>query len=153
MVLGDLLRPYGDLLAQIGAVFGVGEAVGSSMPPDAPARWSLREVSLLRGPPGCARAWAWPGRRVWQHRGMAAHEVPPSHDTYYLDATARTFGWEVTREGENLTMSLADRTVRAVFWHDGGFRYARCTGPGSSGTELTLAQLVDLLEEHGTPAP
>jgi hypothetical protein len=82
---------------------------------------------------------------------MAAHEVPPSHDTFYLDATARMFGWEVTRHGDDLTMSMPDRTVQALFSRDGAFRYGRCTGLGSSQAELTLTQVVDLLEEHGKP--
>ncbi len=54
-------------------------------------------------------------------------------------------------------MSRQDRTVRALFWHDGGFRYARCTGPGAAPVELTLHQVVEVLEGHGIntaqPAP
>lgn len=48
-------------------------------------------------------------------------------------------------------MSMPDRTVQALFSRDGAFRYGRCTGLGSSQAELTLTQVVDLLEEHGKP--
>ncbi|WP_042391792.1 hypothetical protein [Streptacidiphilus carbonis] len=84
---------------------------------------------------------------------MAAPEVPPSHDTQYLDARARVFGWQVVRDRDRLVLSLPDHTVHAVFWHDGGFRYARCTGPGAGGTELTLTQTIEFLREHGATTP
>ena len=72
---------------------------------------------------------------------------------YYLECAARGSGWEVSREGEDLRITLADHMVQALFWHDGGFRFARCTGAGSSAAELTLPQVVALLQEHGQPSP
>ncbi|MEV7780141.1 hypothetical protein [Kitasatospora sp. NPDC088351] len=85
---------------------------------------------------------------------MADRDIPLSHDAFYLDATARMFGWNVTREAdESLMMSLFERTVRVVFWHDGGFRYAWATGPGSEAMELALPEVLDVLEEYGSATP
>ncbi|PYC79974.1 hypothetical protein C7C46_13550 [Streptomyces tateyamensis] len=85
---------------------------------------------------------------------MADSALPLSHDAFYLDATARMFGWHVTRESdETLVLRLTDRRLRALFWHDGGFRFARATGPGSGDVELGLREVLDVLEEYGTAQP
>ncbi|MQS16411.1 hypothetical protein F7Q99_30480 [Streptomyces kaniharaensis] len=82
-----------------------------------------------------------------------ADSVPPlNHDAFRLSETARRFGWDVTRDADVLTMSLLDWRVHAILWHDGGFRYARATGPGSTAVKLTLQEVLDVLEEYGGPA-
>ena len=50
-------------------------------------------------------------------------------------------------------MSLLDRTLRAGFSHDGAFRVARATGPGSADLEPMMPEVLDTLEEYGSPAP
>ncbi|MFJ9948319.1 hypothetical protein [Kitasatospora sp. NPDC091207] len=85
---------------------------------------------------------------------MADHGLPLSHDAFYLDATARMFGWHVAREtDESLVLSLSEWTLRALFWHDGGFRYARAKGPGGADVELALREVLDVLEEYGSAKP
>ncbi|MFH8386699.1 hypothetical protein ACH4E7_38225 [Kitasatospora sp. NPDC018058] len=100
------------------------------------------------------------GRVRWRReRGVPiikvmADSVPSlSHDAFHLSETARGFGWDVTRDNDILTMSLLDWRVYAVLRHDGGFRYARATGPGSTAVKLTLQEVLDVLEEYGSPAP
>ncbi|MFF1785632.1 hypothetical protein ACFVX9_04130 [Kitasatospora sp. NPDC058243] len=84
---------------------------------------------------------------------MSERELPLSNDAFYLDAAARMFGWDVRRGAdEALVLSLSEWTVRALFWR-GVFRYARATGPGTSDVELALREVLDVLEEHGSPEP
>ncbi|MGW2254801.1 hypothetical protein ACWCXH_32125 [Kitasatospora sp. NPDC001660] len=82
---------------------------------------------------------------------MADSDLPLSHDAFYLRETARMFGWDVTCQDDGLTMSLRDWTVHAILSHDRGFRYARAAGPGSTDVELTLREVLDILEEYGSP--
>jgi hypothetical protein len=72
-------------------------------------------------------------------------------DAFYLDATAREFGWQVVWEpGASVMMSKGIWTVLVLFDLGGRFRSGRVLGPGTAVTELTLQQTVDALEHWGT---
>ncbi|WP_037600719.1 hypothetical protein [Streptacidiphilus rugosus] len=69
-------------------------------------------------------------------------------DTFYLKATARLFGWDVTeRQDAGAVEAVRGAwTLRLSFTHCGAFRRATATGPHSADAELSLTEAVRLLE-------
>lgn len=100
------------------------------------------------GPSGCSGVAPWSRRGM--HRAMVNSGDLISHDAFYLDATARLFGWAVAwmLDG-SARMSQRDWTVHAFFDHDGAFRYGCASGPGTGDLELKLTDVVDVLEHYG----
>jgi hypothetical protein len=60
-------------------------------------------------------------------------------DAFYLDATAREFGWQVVWEPDgSVMMAKGAWTLLGLFDPSGAFRSARAIGPGAASQELTL---------------
>ncbi|WP_198035104.1 hypothetical protein [Streptacidiphilus rugosus] len=83
-------------------------------------------------------------------------------DTFYLKATARLYGWNVTADRAAGLMRAARGpwTLHLHFTACGAFQHATATGPQSPRAQLALVEVVRLLEcvealesQSGSPAP
>ncbi len=75
-----------------------------------------------------------------------------SHDAHHLATTAHFYGWDVVCEADGgMRMTFRDWALKLVFTHNGDFLFARASGPDSTDLELELSQVLDALEEYGSP--
>ncbi|GAA2279595.1 MULTISPECIES: hypothetical protein [Kitasatospora] len=78
---------------------------------------------------------------------------PVNSNAHRVASAAREYGWQVVVEPDGaLRMSLLDWTVHAVFSPDGRFTTARADGPGSDCLALGMVEVLDVLEEYGSPS-
>ncbi|MFE4605543.1 hypothetical protein ACFRKE_32290 [Kitasatospora indigofera] len=78
---------------------------------------------------------------------------PTGHDAHYLTVTAQAYGWDTLWGEEGLTVTCGQRTVRAQFTPAGAFVVAVVSGPAEPSAQLSMPQVLDILETRGAPLP
>ncbi|MFD7987383.1 hypothetical protein ACFV4M_28960 [Kitasatospora indigofera] len=78
---------------------------------------------------------------------------PAGHDAQYLTVTAQAYGWDTLWGEEGLTVNCGSRIVRAQFTSAGAFVVAVVSGPAEPSAQLSMPQVLDILETHAAPLP
>ncbi|MFE3045381.1 hypothetical protein [Kitasatospora indigofera] len=78
---------------------------------------------------------------------------PAGHDAQYLTVTAQAYGWDTLWDGQGLTMTCGQRSVRAQFAPSGAFVVALVSGPDEHSRQLAMPQVLDILEVRGARLP
>ncbi len=83
---------------------------------------------------------------------MADSASPTNHDAHYLAVTARLYGWRAAQRPHGpLELERPGWSVTVSFTSGGQFGHATAHGPGRRRDALTMRELLDLLENNGTP--
>ncbi|GHH80365.1 hypothetical protein GCM10018781_60430 [Kitasatospora indigofera] len=78
---------------------------------------------------------------------------PAGHDAQYLTVTAQAYGWAAFWDERGLTGTCGHRSVRAQFAPSGAFVVAVTGGPAGTFAQLSMPQVLDILEASGAPLP
>ncbi|WP_329493595.1 hypothetical protein [Kitasatospora herbaricolor] len=78
-------------------------------------------------------------------------ERPAGPDAHYLTVTAQAFGWDLLRGAEGLAMHCGLWSVRAQFTPSGAFVVAVASGPDGPLGQLSMPQVLEILETRGAP--
>lgn len=77
---------------------------------------------------------------------------PLSHDAHYLVATAGLYGWHVERQPNGPVRLTRPGWILAVSFHPHGeFRHGRAHGLGVEDEDVSLAEVLEILEQCGSP--
>ncbi len=83
---------------------------------------------------------------------MADTASPLSHDAHYLVATAGLYGWHVERQPNGpVRLTRQDWILTLAFHPHGAFRHGRAHGPGAENEDMSLMEVLEILEQAGNP--
>ncbi len=78
---------------------------------------------------------------------------PLSHDAHYLVATAGLYGWHVGQQPNGpLRLTRPDWVLTVAFTSHGEFRHGRAHGPAVENEDVSLVEILEILEQSGSPA-